>query len=43
MVGIIARTPAGVSAVVGITVVADRITEIDLVLDPDKLTNISIS
>jgi len=40
--GIIARAPAGLIAVVGVTVVAGRIAEIDLILDPDKLARLSI-
>jgi RNA polymerase sigma factor (sigma-70 family) len=36
--GFIARTRRGVIAVVGMTVIDGLITEIDLVLDPDKLT-----
>lgn len=42
-VGVIAKGRAGVMAVVGITVVGERITEIDLVLDPVKLTGLSIT
>jgi hypothetical protein len=30
-------------AVVGITVVGERIAEIDLILDPDKLTGLTLS
>lgn len=41
--GIIARTRSGVVAVVGITVVSDRITEIDLILDADKLASVTVS
>ena len=36
--GLVARLPAGRGgAVIGITVAGGRITEIDLILDPDKL------
>jgi RNA polymerase sigma-70 factor (ECF subfamily) len=35
--GIVAETAVGIIAVAGLTVVGDRITEIDLVLDPRKL------
>ncbi|NUR97482.1 MAG: RNA polymerase sigma factor SigJ [Kribbellaceae bacterium] len=41
--GIIARAGSDVVAVVGLTVVAHRITEIDLVLDPAKLSGVTIS
>ncbi len=41
--GIIAKTPAGVLAVVGITVVQARIVEIDLILDPAKLAGLNIA
>ena len=40
--GIIARTAGGVVAVVGITVVEERIAEIDLILDADKLAGLAI-
>ncbi|GAA1581031.1 MULTISPECIES: sigma-70 family RNA polymerase sigma factor [Kribbella] len=36
--GIVAKTRGGIIAVVGITVVQERIVEIDLILDSDKLT-----
>ncbi|MGH3347754.1 MAG: RNA polymerase sigma factor SigJ [Nocardioides sp.] len=35
--GVVARTPSGVVAVAGLTVVGERISAIDLILDPDKL------
>jgi RNA polymerase sigma factor (sigma-70 family) len=40
--GIIARAPAGVIAVAGITVVKGRILAVDLILDPDKLAALTI-
>src|SRR4051794_4283635 len=40
--GIVARTSDRVLAVVGITVVDERITEIDLVLDPEKLAGLAV-
>jgi hypothetical protein len=40
--GIIARAPAGVIAVAGITVVRGRILAVDLILDPDKLAALTI-
>ncbi|WP_322741149.1 RNA polymerase sigma factor SigJ [Streptomyces hygroscopicus] len=40
--GIIARTRSGVVAVVGMTVISDRIAEIDLVLDAAKLSSLTI-
>jgi RNA polymerase sigma factor (sigma-70 family) len=40
--GIIARTRGGVVAVVGLTVINERIAEIDLILDVDKLSGLSI-
>ncbi|UXY17728.1 RNA polymerase sigma factor SigJ [Streptomyces cynarae] len=40
--GIIATGRAGVLAVVGITVIDERIAEIDLILDPDKLSGLTI-
>ena len=40
--GLIAKGAAGVIAVVGITVVGGRITEVDLVLDPVKLVGLTI-
>jgi RNA polymerase sigma-70 factor (ECF subfamily) len=40
--GIIARAPAGLIAVAGLTVINGRIAAIDLVLDPDKLARLSI-
>jgi RNA polymerase sigma factor (sigma-70 family) len=40
--GIIARTPSHVVAVVGVTVVDERIAAIDLILDPDKLAGLSV-
>ena len=41
--GVIARSAAGVVAVVGITVRDGRICQIDLVLDPDKLARAQIA
>jgi len=41
--GILARTKGGIMGVVGITVVDQRIAEIDLILDRDKLAALSIS
>ena len=41
--GIIARTPGGVVAVVGVTVINERIAEIDLILDADKLAGLTIN
>jgi RNA polymerase sigma factor (sigma-70 family) len=41
--GIIARTRGGVVAVVGLTVINERIAEIDLILDVDKLSGLSIN
>jgi RNA polymerase sigma factor (sigma-70 family) len=41
--GIVARTPSRIVAVVGMTVVDERIAEIDLILDPDKLAGLSLS
>jgi RNA polymerase sigma-70 factor (ECF subfamily) len=41
-VGIIARTATDVIAVVGVSVAAGRITEIDLILDSDKFAHISL-
>jgi len=40
--GIVAKTPRGIIAVVGITVVDGLIAEIDLVLDPDKLAALTV-
>jgi RNA polymerase sigma factor (sigma-70 family) len=40
--GIIARSRRGVHAVVGITVINERIAELDLILDPDKLAGLTI-
>ncbi|MGA8245730.1 MAG: sigma-70 family RNA polymerase sigma factor [Nocardioides sp.] len=40
--GIIARTRGAVVAVVGVTVVNERIAEIDLILDSDKLAGLSV-
>ncbi|MFF3911696.1 sigma-70 family RNA polymerase sigma factor [Streptomyces sp. NPDC001848] len=40
--GIIARTRSSVVAVVGMTVISDRIAEIDLVLDAAKLSTLTI-
>jgi RNA polymerase sigma factor (sigma-70 family) len=40
--GVIAKSRAGVVAVVGITVIGERIAEIDLMLDPVKLAALSI-
>ena len=41
--GIIATGRAGVMAVVGVTVINGRIAELDLVLDPDKLSGLTIT
>jgi RNA polymerase sigma-70 factor (ECF subfamily) len=41
-VGIVARTDRGIIAVAGMTVIGERITEIDLVLDGDKLAGSSV-
>lgn len=41
--GIIATGRAGVLAVVGITVINERIAELDLVLDPDRLSALTIT
>jgi RNA polymerase sigma-70 factor (ECF subfamily) len=41
--GIIARTGAGLVAVVGFTVIDERIVEIDLLLDADKLAGLTVS
>jgi RNA polymerase sigma-70 factor (ECF subfamily) len=41
--GIIARTRGRIVAAVGLTVINERIAEIDLVLDTDKLASITIS
>ncbi|MEV3927477.1 sigma-70 family RNA polymerase sigma factor [Actinomadura coerulea] len=41
--GILTRTKGGIVAVVGITVVNERIAEIDLMLDKDKLSALTIS
>jgi RNA polymerase sigma-70 factor (ECF subfamily) len=41
--GIIARVRTGVVAVVGLTVIDERIAEIDLILDADKLAGLTIS
>jgi RNA polymerase sigma factor (sigma-70 family) len=40
--GVVAKTRAGIVAVVGITVVNQRIAEIDLILDADKLKSLTI-
>jgi RNA polymerase sigma factor (sigma-70 family) len=40
--GILARTKGGIVGVVGITVVDERIAEIDLILDADKLAALTI-
>jgi RNA polymerase sigma-70 factor (ECF subfamily) len=40
--GIIARAPAGVIAVAGLTVVDGRISALDLILDPDKLAVLTL-
>jgi RNA polymerase sigma factor (sigma-70 family) len=40
--GIIARAPAGLIAVAGLTVANGRIATIELILDPDKLTALAI-
>lgn len=39
-VGVVARGRAGVLAVVGVSIAGGRITALDLILDPDKLTRI---
>jgi RNA polymerase sigma-70 factor, ECF subfamily len=41
--GLIARTASDVLAVVAMTVIDGRVTEIDLVLDPDKLPEASVT
>jgi RNA polymerase sigma-70 factor (ECF subfamily) len=41
--GIIAKTRGGVVAVVGVTVINERIAEIDLILDSDKLAGLTIN
>ena len=41
--GIIAKTRGRVIAVVGLTVINERIAEIDLILDPDKLVGLTIN
>ncbi|WP_018180876.1 RNA polymerase sigma factor SigJ [Jongsikchunia kroppenstedtii] len=41
-IGVVAKTDTTVMAVVGMTVTAGRITEINLVLDADKLAHVSI-
>ncbi len=41
--GIIAKTRSGVVAVIGVTVINERIAEIDLILDADKLTGLTIN
>jgi len=40
--GIVARAPAGVIAVAGLTVVNAKIVAVDLILDPDKLAVLTI-
>ena len=40
--GVIAKARGGIVAVVGITVINERIAEIDLILDADKLDNLTI-
>lgn len=40
--GIVARTPTAVVAVVGMTVVNERIAEIDLILDQSKLSGLAV-
>jgi RNA polymerase sigma factor (sigma-70 family) len=40
--GIVAETPNRIVAVVGMTVIDERIAEIDLVLDPDKLAGLNL-
>jgi RNA polymerase sigma factor (sigma-70 family) len=40
--GILARVPAGVIAVAGLTVIDGRVAAIDIILDPDKLAVLSI-
>jgi len=41
-IGVVAKTKSDVMAVVGMTVASGRITEINLILDTDKLTHVSI-
>jgi RNA polymerase sigma factor (sigma-70 family) len=41
--GLIAKSRQGIIAVVGITVVSETITEIDLILNPDKLARLTIT
>jgi len=41
--GLIAQRAGDVMAVVGVTVQGQRITEIDLILDPVKLTGLTIA
>lgn len=41
--GWVAKGPAGMLGVVGITVTGERIAEIDLILDPDKLAGLAIT
>lgn len=40
--GLVARSRGGVFAVIGLTVIDGRISEIDLIADPDKLTGLAI-
>ena len=40
--GVVAKARGGIVAVVGITVINQRIAEIDLILDPDKLDSLTI-
>jgi RNA polymerase sigma-70 factor (ECF subfamily) len=40
--GIVVQRPTGQRAVVGVTVVGGRITEIDLIVDPDKLRAVEL-
>jgi len=40
--GIIARAPAGVIAVAGLTVIDDHVAAIDIILDPEKLAVLAI-
>jgi RNA polymerase sigma factor (sigma-70 family) len=40
--GIVARAPAGVIAVAGLTVIDGRVAAIDIILDPDKLADLAI-
>jgi RNA polymerase sigma factor (sigma-70 family) len=41
--GIVARTATGIIAVAGLTVVAERIITIDLIIDPEKLRGLTLA